>query len=288
MLVGMGAELNRRNRVAYAGSDVEGNVTAAQVGARIMVVVEELNSLCGLLKSHWAEQRDPRNDPRKSPALEALERLGYMGRQVLINLLVASQRLSVNALGGSGGGDLRENLGVRMMWSPSPGTWKMLAEDFPQPPPNKTKGRFFLVTDTVTEVQVAYLGAREARAYAMSGTVALRPDWMFTAAPPPWAVADSRQAPEATETPRPVPALPAPEQAMNHVSAVSGPPPVSDPLAELVTLKEAVDGGLTRLRLAGLRTARARGQLPQHAGYRGDAQVWRVGDLIEFEERRTA
>jgi hypothetical protein len=166
-LLWLEAECDRRNRVADAAVDIEGRVNA-HVGPRIIVVAEELNTLMKRLRAHWLRERQP-GDPVRSPALDALEAVLSMGRQVLLNVVMIAQRLSDKAAGG--GGDARENLAALIFARFRPSTWKMLVPDMPMPARSTHKLRAWTVTDSVRAVQMALPTGREARDLALSGTV---------------------------------------------------------------------------------------------------------------------
>jgi hypothetical protein len=175
-LLWLGREADRRNEVALAGADMEGNVHAT-VGERLIIVCEELNATTARLRAYWREVRAADTGlPARSPALEALDAVSFMGRQVKMNILYIGQRLSVKASGGDG--DARENIGVIGFGRYTPSNWKMLAGDHVMPPKSLTPGRLQVVTDKVRECQAAFLPAKEARELATSGTVALLPAGM--------------------------------------------------------------------------------------------------------------
>lgn len=166
ILIYLAAELDRRNTVAYAATDYEGEVHA-NVGPPLLVLCEELNMTMSRLRSYWESIRGP-NDPRRSPAIDAFETLAFAGRQVRIHLLMIGQRLSANAVSS---GDVRENMGIRMLAGDTKKrTWEMLAPEHAMPAAVKALGRIQVVTgDAVRECQVARLSGAEARQLAISG-----------------------------------------------------------------------------------------------------------------------
>ena len=261
-LLWLAVELERRNEEALEHADLEGNVHAT-LGPRIIVICEEMNATVSRLRKYWRQVRDPKNDPTRSPALDALDAVSFMGRQVLCNIVYIGQRLSVRASGGDG--DARENVGTIAFGRYSPSNWKMLAPDFPMPPKSMTPGRLQVVTDKVHEVQCTFMPALEARELALAGVVSGCP-----------------------------PEMPcAPRVITGHVEAIDGSDhgavPVTSPLVipsgpVLVTLSEAAKEGVVDCSLAALRIARHRGQLPEPAGQRGmayeyDAEALRAWDL---------
>lgn len=172
VLVWLGTELERRNAVAVAAADFEGEVHA-KVGVPILIVAEELNLTMSRLRSYWSMVRGP-NDPIKSPAITALEDLAFAGRQVLLHLLMIGQRLSANAMSS---GDVRENMGVMIVAGDvKKKTWEMLAPEHTMPAPSKARGRIHVVTgDDVRECQVAKLSGTEAHELALAGSVIALP-----------------------------------------------------------------------------------------------------------------
>lgn len=170
-LIGLLVEVNRRTGVADAGHDVEGEVLA-NVGHRRLVIAEELNEMNQRLRTYWTEIRTAR-DPKKSPAISALESALFMGRQVKINILAVAQMMTALA---AGSGAARENMGVRILGRYTRNNWKMLVPEFDMPYRSMRPGRVQVITSKVTECQVAFISGADARRYAMSGTVTIYTD----------------------------------------------------------------------------------------------------------------
>jgi hypothetical protein len=258
-LVWLGAEVQRRKEVAYASTDLDGRVHA-NVGARIIVIAEELNATVAQLRAYWREVRG-KDDPARSPALTALDEVSFTGRSVLINLIYIGQRLSDKATGG--GGDARENIGVIAFARYRPSTWKMLAPDHPMPPKTNHPGRLQVVSDQVQETQAPLLTTEEARELALSGVVS----------PLPYGMPGAPAVPGETRESVSVLALRiAPEQRSATVSA----PDPALAVSGGVTLSEAHRAGVFGpLTLAGLRTARHRDEtFPAPVGRRGLAHEY--------------
>jgi hypothetical protein len=174
LAIWLAAEIDRRNKIALYHADVEGKVHA-NPGYRIVGILEELNATQAALTAHHKEE----GGKGKSPAVIALDKVAFTGRQVGVNLIYIGQRLSAKAVSG-GSGDARENLGVLLMSNPGASTWKMLVGDrHALPPATDVQGRLQIVTaKTVTEVQGAYVTGAQAREYATSGVVAVAPSDM--------------------------------------------------------------------------------------------------------------
>ena len=259
VLIWLAVELDRRNSEALKHADAEGDVPADKahlIGPRIVVVAEELNATAKVLRQYWTRKRT-KDDPTRSPALDALDSLSLMGRQASINVIYIGQRLSVRATGGDG--DARENIGVIAFGRYSPSNWKMLAPDFAMPPKSLTPGRLQVVSDKVQEVQCPLVTALDARQLAVAGTISA-----FPAEAPGGRVIAGR-----------VEAIGGPEQ--DPVTCNSPVSPVSGP--QVVTLSEAVKLEVVGCSLAALRQARYRGQLPGPVGKRGMADEYETEAL---------
>lgn len=129
-------------------------------GPRTLVIAEELNATIGQLTNHWAEVRE-KGEPKKSPAVSALGELLFMGRSAKYNVLSIAQMLTARAIGGP---EARENFGIRCLARYTTNAWKMLVPEASMPRAGRTLGRWQVVIGgTVTEVQVAYLTAKQAR-----------------------------------------------------------------------------------------------------------------------------
>jgi hypothetical protein len=68
---------------------------------RLVVVLEERNSLQDKLRDHWADVRGP-GMPQMSPAVRALDRLASMGRSLGITVVLAAQETAQAAIGKKG------------------------------------------------------------------------------------------------------------------------------------------------------------------------------------------
>jgi hypothetical protein len=171
----LGEELERRNSVAERTITARGDVRG-DVGPRLWIIAEEMNLAHGALKAYWAEERDPEKDPKRSPAFTGLGAVSFAGRAVKMHLVPIGQMLKADVLGG---GDVRENIGVRMLTRYTQNSWKMQAGDIPMPPPSRVPGRWQqLASGEVTEVQVPYVDMEQARELAVGGTVTPCPPGM--------------------------------------------------------------------------------------------------------------
>lgn len=243
-LVAVGEEARRRNVVSDDPS--------ADVGPRMIVLVEELNSTITQLGWFWESTR-AKGDPKTSPAIVALREVLFMGRAVRVNLIAIAQQLSARAIGG---GESRENLGTRALARATDRSWAMLAPQItPIPPRSRIPGRWHVVTgDDVAEVQVAFATDQEARAYARAGVV-------------------SQSQPPAIQGPDR-------EKRLGHVA----------PGATPVGLREALPllPGL-EMSLAAIRKARERDpRFPQPLGGVNGAAVYDLAELARWKAGRDA
>lgn len=191
VLVELGAEGLRRNKVV---DDWDGTEGEEPVGPRMALLIEEANATMGKLKKYWMAIRT-KDDPKESPAIEALREILFMGRAVKMHVLLVAQSATAAALGGP---EVRECFATRILARYTQNAWKMLVPEV-SPIPRSTRhvGRAQVVLGGVaTETQVLFMTSEEARRWAMSGTIAPPPvtsrDIFYM--PPTWgdAVTDER------------------------------------------------------------------------------------------------
>lgn len=158
-LVKLAALADERNTLAFHAPD------GWNPGPRVLVICEELNATLTQLANWWADNRG-KGEPKRSPAVSALGELLFMGRSAKVNVIGVAQMLTARAIGGP---ESRENFGVRCLARYTANAWKMLAPQAAMPRASRVRGRWQVVIgDQVTECQVAYLTASEARSLAMS------------------------------------------------------------------------------------------------------------------------
>ncbi len=269
----LSAELDRRNKVALHSVDAHGKIHA-NVGPRLFVIGEDLNLCMPRLKAHWAAVRGS-GDPRESPAITGLGEVAFAGRQVRMHLLLIAQLLTAKATGIQGG-EVRENIGVKMLARYSPSAWKMQAPEWPMAPKPTAIGRVQVVTAKgVSETQVPKLfdddpalsQAQVMREMVLAGRITPCPAGM-------------PGAPAVTGTP----ALPdtAPDLQVKSVS----PAPETGP-GDAVSLAEAVAIGVVPCSLYALQMARHRDPgFPVKAGMRGLTHLYDPQQLAEWHARR--
>lgn len=164
-LIALGQEGERRNLIV---DEWEGDEKDAPVGQREVILLEEANATIGKLKRFWAKIRDPKTDPKESPALDALGEVLFMGRAVKMHVLMVAQSATANALGGP---EMRENFATRILARYTKNAWNMLVPEV-QPAPKSTRhiGRTQVVLGGVAnETQVIFFTTDEARAWAEEG-----------------------------------------------------------------------------------------------------------------------
>lgn len=257
----LAAEVERRNDVADAAADIEGNVHA-DVGPRIIVLAEELNATLNRLRAYWRTCRDEDDYAQRSPAVEAIEEVLFMGRQVRVNVISIAQMMTAKT---AGSGEARENMGIRILGRYSWNAWKMLVPEIkPMPPSSNEPGRVQVVTGgKARETQVGLLTGKQARMLALSGVVA----------PWPGRVPGRREL--VTVTARGL-SDPVPEQGL-VIETVPAPP-------DLISLRDAVDAGIVSLSLAALRQRSHRDpRFPGHAGMRGLAKLYDADKLAAYD-----
>jgi hypothetical protein len=171
-LVALAAELQRRYDIIDSAEDPD----KADVGARIVLFFEEQNIGMKALKKHWEQIRE-KGDPKRSPAIDALDELLCAGRQAKMHVVSIAQLFTVQATGGDP--VARENYATRLMARATVNAWKMLLpECAPFPKIQRKAGRWFIGADGVaTEFQVGFLTEEEATAWASSGHVTVPAQW---------------------------------------------------------------------------------------------------------------
>lgn len=141
---------------------------------RILVIVEEANTLVPRLTKYWSENK-PKGAPKASPAIAALGEIMFMGRTAKMNILMLAQSGTVRALGGP---EVRENFATRILARHTMNAWRMLVPEASFIPKVTTKGRLVVVKGAHAErVQGIYWteDAKPSRDWIMSGTPATSP-----------------------------------------------------------------------------------------------------------------
>jgi hypothetical protein len=253
-LIGAADLADRRNTQAMEEDD------DWDPGHRVFIIFEEMNATVALLRQWWENNRE-KSDPKTSPAITAFREIMFMGRSAKVNLFGVAQMLTANTTGGP---ESRENFGVRALARYTLNNWRMLAPECPMPRKSSILGRWqFVVAGAAIETQVAYLHAHEARALAVPVSASTATE----------TTADDRLGPDGTS---------------------GDTDTLADPLAELVTLSEAINMGVVVGKYSAIqkRLQRARKDdkpgTPVPVDRRGRADLYRVGDLAEWDQVETA
>ncbi len=225
---------------------------------RHVLLIEEQNSWISYAQQYWDDYRrdlDPPERakvPRKNPALGDLAYILFQGRQACVNVFSIYQRMSAAA---SGGGDLRENYGAKLLARFSPQTWKILVGTTPVPRSSRIAGRaMFVLGDEHRAVQLAFLTEPEARAYALAGCRAPAPD--------------DGGSPLLSALP------------------VAGSGMTLDEELELLSLREISESGVVPIRYGALLKARQRDPEFPAGIYRGPVALYRPDDVQRWEANR--
>ncbi|WP_425580581.1 hypothetical protein, partial [Streptosporangium amethystogenes] len=125
-----------------------------------------MNATTSKLVSYWASIRD-KEDPKKSPAIEALGDILFMGRQARTHVLAIGQLMSARAMGGP---EMRECFSTRVLARYSMNAWKMLVpEVWPAPRASRHPGRVQLVqAGQAYETQVIFGSEEDAKNFVLS------------------------------------------------------------------------------------------------------------------------
>ena len=123
-LVSLGRELHRRNHIVDE-LDHDRPITEAPVGPRIIVIFEEMNATMKSLSA-----LDKRLPEGNYTAHQGLEDVSFMGRAVRMHLVSFAQLATYRA---SGGSEVVENYGTRILVGHSTQAWRYLASDCGKP-----------------------------------------------------------------------------------------------------------------------------------------------------------
>lgn len=292
-LIELGMEGRRRTRVADAlGIDAD----PKDIGPRLLILLEEVNATMKQLARYWEKTRES-GDPKVSPAVDALNEILYMGRQLRMHVLLVAQSATARALGGP---EVREQFSFRILANYSVNAWRMLApEVHPAPKSTKHQGRAQVVSGgSARETQILFFTETEAREWATTGkpapaAVGARPGPVQLQKPPADDLANAWSTP-APELPPAVRDPLADAWGLTPAPAAdpgghTAPPAAADPADDdqAVGLRQAAEHHLPGITLAALRFARANDPaFPDSADKRGAELLYRVGDLKKWARNR--
>nr|WP_205574241.1 pRL2-11 [Streptomyces scabiei] len=263
------------------------------IGPRVLILLEEVNATMKQLARYWERTRES-GDPKVSPAVDALNEILYMGRQLRMHVLLVAQSATARALGGP---EVREQFATRILARYSMNAWRMLAPEVnPAPKSTKHHGRAQVVIGgSARETQVLFFTETEAREWATTGKTATdtKPAALPTQSgpaqlqkPPADSLADTGNTPVAPAAPDPAPAADSGDGAPSApATSLANPAPADDDQA--VGLREAHERHLPDITVAALRYARANDRtFPKPVGKRGAELLYRVGDLKRWARNR--
>lgn len=295
-LIALGQEGRRRTLVAdELGIDAD----PKDIGPRLLILLEEVNATMKMLARYWEKIRES-GDPKVSPAVDALNEILYMGRQLRMHVLLVAQSATARALGGP---EVREQFSTRILAKYSVNAWRMLApEVHPAPKSTKHHGRAQVVSGgSARETQVLFFTETEAREWATTGTkaapaVSAQPGPVQLHKPPADTLADAWS----TTTPE-LPPVTEPTASQDLLADAWDltPAPAADPADtavppaavvdddQAVGLRQAAEHHLPGITLAALRFARANDPtFPDSVEKRGAELLYRVGALKKWARNR--
>lgn len=247
------AELRRRGLASQHSTEQQ---------PRIVVVLEERNSMQTMLREHWNTIR-PRGWRGASPALAALDRLASQGRSLNINVLLAAQEVAKVDIGS------RNNYGALAVAGrlPTP-SWRLAMGAGSKKPAISTRpGRFgYVVGSEATVFQAAYPDlkhhADRLTAWATQGEQLL----------------DVRELMQQYATP----AFPSSE-AITTVESTQTQVTLGEFAAQIAD--DTADKAEVNRKLAWLRSRRDRDEaFPEHVGTAGAAKLYSLDDLADWHE----
>jgi hypothetical protein len=275
-LIWAAGEGERRNvLVDESGED------AAKGLPRIAIVCEEMNATISRLQKYWESTR-AKSDPKRSPAVDALGEVLFMGRAVRMNVIAVAQMMTARTLGGP---EARENFATRILARYTRNAWQMLVPEIqPMPRSSRHAGRVQVcIAGVATETQVLFPSEDEARAYAMSGAwagVSVGDDGIRVRG------VSQDAAPRGSEQGN------APSSVLGSEAARGGlrlvpEEPAGPPQLAGVTLPEAVADGLIGLKLSTVQRASTRdSEFPDPIGKRGPANLYDPAELMAWQRNR--
>lgn len=175
ILVALAEEGNRRMDIGEMNvhRSMEG-IPPIEMGPRILLVVEEANTMRKRLAKWWAKNRPEGDKSKDSPAVEALGETLFMGRSQKMHAFMVGQSLTAATVGGP---EMREAFTARILARYTQNAWRMLVPEVsPIPKASRHSGRVQVVlAGQAHETQVLFMTDEEAREWATSGIVTPAP-----------------------------------------------------------------------------------------------------------------
>ncbi|MCY0922346.1 hypothetical protein OS965_30010 [Streptomyces sp. H27-G5] len=139
---------------------------------RWILICEEQNDFAEESYQHWSDVKK-KGDPAKPPVFGNIARVLFKGRQADMNVVSVYQRMTARA---SGGTELRDQYGAKIMARFSPQAWNSLVGTTPRPKSSRHNGRALVVIGgDQRQCQMAFLTEDEARDYALNGREMVAP-----------------------------------------------------------------------------------------------------------------
>ncbi|MFE4373988.1 hypothetical protein ACFRMN_38310 [Streptomyces sp. NPDC056835] len=122
--------LHPLRRVAGVADELGIDADPKAIGPRLLILLEEVNATMKMLARYWEKIRES-GDPKVSPAIDALNEILYMGRQLRMHVLLVAQSATARALGGP---EVREQFSTRILgpapkWSKHRGRGHVIQDD---------------------------------------------------------------------------------------------------------------------------------------------------------------
>lgn len=172
LLINAGGEGDRRRLIVDGWSGSEDDPRLAElVGPRFVLVIEEGNATIQSLKKYWQKIRT-KDDPKESPALDALADIMFMGRAFRMHVVIVAQSATAQALGGP---EIRENLACRIIARHTKNQWMMLVPEIGYRKPSRKPGRAYVcLAGEASETQIVFYTEDESEALAREGLARFR------------------------------------------------------------------------------------------------------------------
>lgn len=159
-LVALGMEVHRRNAIIADPRNMHTPIEDIDVGPRLFIAFEEMNATIKHLKD-----LDKRREVGTYSAMDAYGEILLLGRAAKMHMLGVAQYADSKATGGT---DMRENFGTRVLIRYSKNAWIMLTDIWPPQSAPKAVGRGKTCQgDVAQDTQFLYMTEAEARAYAL-------------------------------------------------------------------------------------------------------------------------
>lgn len=276
-LIALGREGRRRTQVANAlgiGADPKA------IGPRLLILLEEVNATMKQLARYWEKTRES-GDPKVSPAIDALNEILYMGRQLRMHVLLVARSATARALGCP---EVREQFSTRILARYSVNAWRTQVLFFTEPEAHKWASTGLAATEpqhtALPEQPGPALLHKPANSPADAWNDPALPPTTPDPAPAADVLADASSLPPQTTAATPAAGGPA-------APATSPPDPAPGDDDPAVGLRQAAEHHLPAITLDALRFARANDPtFPTSVAKRGTELLYSVHDLKKWARNR--